>query len=95
MPTGTFEYRNDAERTAIEQAIAFVAQMHDLALTATPGHILDQCEGHALEAGRDLLRATLQHAAQASIDYAASKKGPIASARAEVGGGSSGGAAGT
>ena len=28
MPTGTFDYRNEAERLAIERAIAFVAEMH-------------------------------------------------------------------
>jgi hypothetical protein len=95
MPTGTFEYRTDAERQTIEQAIAFVTQMHDLALTAPPGHVLDQCEGHAVRAGRDLLRATLQQAAQASIDHAEQKKGAIAPARAEVGGTSSDGWAGT
>jgi hypothetical protein len=31
MPTGTFEYRREAERVAIEQAVAFVTQMHALA----------------------------------------------------------------
>lgn len=30
MVTGTFAYRTDAERKAIERAIAFVAEMHDL-----------------------------------------------------------------
>lgn len=82
MPTGTFDYRDDAERVAIEQAIAFVAQMRDLALNATPGQVLDQCESHALNAGRDLLRTTLQQAVQGSIDQAETKKGRIVSARA-------------
>lgn len=89
MPTGTFEYRDDAERVAIEQAIAFVAQMRDLALNAAPGQVLDQCEGHALDAGRDLLRSTLQQAVQTSIDHAEGKKGRIVSARAAANGGSS------
>ena len=44
MPTGTFEYRTDAERKAIERAIAFVAEMHDLARTAPAAQVLDQCE---------------------------------------------------
>jgi len=82
MPTGTFEYRDNAERVVIEQAIAFVTQMRDLALNATPGRVLDQCEGHALDAGRDLLRATLQQAVQGSIDQAETQKGRIATARA-------------
>jgi hypothetical protein len=33
MPTGTFDYRSEAERLAIERAIAFVAEMHALAQT--------------------------------------------------------------
>lgn len=88
MPTGTFEYRDDAERVAIEQAIAFVAQMRDLALHATPGQVLDQCETHALDAGRDLLRNTLQHAVQNSIEHAETKRGRTASARVGADGGS-------
>jgi len=34
MPTGKFEFRDDAERVAIEQAIAFVQEIRDFALTA-------------------------------------------------------------
>jgi hypothetical protein len=82
MPTGTFVYRDDAERVAIEQAIAFVAQMRDLAVHAPPGQVLDQCEGYALDAGRDLLRNTLQRAVQTTIDRAAGKTEPIAPVRA-------------
>jgi hypothetical protein len=95
MPTGMFDYRDDAERMAIEQAIAFVTQLRDLALTATPGQVLDQCENHALDAGRDLLRTTLQQAVQTSIDHAEEKKGRIASARAGADGVSSDAAGGT
>jgi hypothetical protein len=94
MPTGTFEYRNDAERRAIERAITFVAQLHDLALTAPPGQVLALCEAQASERGRDLLQATLQQAAQARIDDGEGKKGPHASARAEGLSAASGGAAG-
>jgi hypothetical protein len=85
MLTGTFEYRDDAERVAIGQAIAFVTPMRDLALTAPPGEVLDRCESHARDAGHDLLRATPQQAIQASIDQAESKTGRIASARAGAG----------
>ena len=60
MPTGTFDYRSDGERRAIERAIAFVAEMHDLAQTAPDGQVLGLCEAQALGQGRDLLRATLQ-----------------------------------
>lgn len=73
MATGTFEYRTDEERKAIERAIAFVAEMHDLALVAPAGHVLDQCEQQALDTGRDLLRLTLQDALQTRIDREDSK----------------------
>jgi len=82
MPTGTFEYRSEQERVAIERAVAFVAEMHSLAQSAPDGQVLHACEGHALDAGRDLLRHTLQRAAQARVDAAERKGGPRASARA-------------
>lgn len=75
MAAGTFEYRTEAERRSIERAIAFVAEMHDLAVTAPSGHVLDQCEQQAIDRGRDLLRDTLQEAVQARIDLAEVKKG--------------------
>jgi hypothetical protein len=94
MPTGTFEFRTDAERAAIEQAIAFVAQMHDLALTAPAGHVLDHCEGQILDRGRDFLRATLEQAVQSRTDAAESPKGRPAPARAGAGSAGSGAAGG-
>lgn len=51
MATGTFEYRTDAERVAIERAIAFVAEMHDLALAVPSGQVLDRCEQQATDRG--------------------------------------------
>ena len=95
MPTGTFEYRDEGERVAIEQAIAFVAQMRDLTGQAPHGLVLDRLEGHALDAGRELLRGTLERAAQATVEQAEGKKGRIASACAGAGGGSSDGRSGT
>jgi hypothetical protein len=82
MPTLSFEYRSEAERIAIERAVAFVAEMHALAHTAPDGQVLHACEGHALDAGRDLLRATLRHAVQQRIEHAEQKGGPHVSARA-------------
>ena len=82
MPTGTFEYRSESERKAMERALAFVAQMHDLALSAPSGQVMDLCEGQALGAGRDLLQATLQQALQTRIDQAEEKKGRRVSAHA-------------
>lgn len=75
MPTGTFEYRSPEERLAIEAAIAFVAEMHALALSAPPGQVLADCERHALGQGRRLLRDTLAKAAQARVDHAEQKGG--------------------
>ena len=82
MPTVSFEYRSEAERIAIEQAVAFVAEMHSLAQTAPEGHILHACEAQALDAGRDLLRATLQQAVQHRIDHAEKKGATLAPVRA-------------
>jgi hypothetical protein len=94
MPTVTFEYRSEQERLAIEQAVAFVAEMHSLAQTSPDGQVLQTCEAHALAAGRDLLRRTLQHAAQARIHSAEQKGGPPAPARAPARSASSGAAPG-
>jgi hypothetical protein len=82
MPTGTFEYQSAQERVAIERAIAFVTEMHGLAQATPEGQVLHACEGHALDAGRDLLRLTLQQAVQARVDAAEEKGGPPAPARA-------------
>jgi hypothetical protein len=75
MATGTFEYRSEAERKSIERAIAFASEMHDLALSAPEGQVLDLCEGQALDLGRDLLRETLQAALQTRIEAVEVKKG--------------------
>ena len=82
MPTGTFEYRCEQDRFAIESAIAFVAEMHALTQTTPDGLILHACEGHALDAGRQLLRHCLQSAVQDHIDSAEKKGGLLVSARA-------------
>lgn len=94
MPTGTFEYRSEQERVAIERAVAFVAEMHSLAQSAPDGQVLHACEGHALDAGRDLLRHTLQRAAQARVDAAEQKGAAHACARAPAPSASSGPAPG-
>lgn len=67
MPTLTISYSTPEERRAYEQAIAFVAEMHQLGLTAPHGDVIDACEGLALSAGRDLLRETLAAAVQARV----------------------------
>ncbi len=82
MPTLTIQYETEEERAAIEQALAFVAEMRQLALTAPAGQVLDSCEDLALDAGRKLLRDTIQTAAQARIDAEEKKTPPPGSAPA-------------
>lgn len=74
MPTLTVEYATDAERLALEQAIAFFTQMRHLATTAPDGTVLAACEQLALTDGRALLRDTLAAAVQARADTPAQKK---------------------
>jgi hypothetical protein len=80
MPTLTIEYRDDNERLALEQAIAYVSQLRQLALTAPDGTVLTACEQHALADGRALLRSSLAAALDSRIDAAEQKGGPLASA---------------
>ncbi len=87
MPVETFEYRTESERVAMRQAIAFVAEMHDLAQTAKVGTVLSVCEEMALGTGRSLLATTLQQAIQNRIEQAEEKKGRLGSARAGSDGG--------
>src|SRR5262249_8697684 len=44
MPTLTIEYRDESERLALEQAIAYVTDLRQLALDAPAGTVLDACE---------------------------------------------------
>lgn len=67
-PTFTVVYTTEAERQGYERAIAFVADMHALGLSAPDGSVLDACESLTFSKGRDLLRATLAEAAQARVD---------------------------
>ncbi len=80
MPTLTIEYRDEAERLALEQAIAYVAQLRQLAQDAPDGSVLDACEKLALADGRALLRSTLAAAVHTRIATAEQKGGPPASA---------------
>ena len=88
MPTGTFQYQDEAERLSIETAIAFVAEMRQLALTAPNSQVISLCEGRALDKGRALLRSTLEEAVQARIDSAEQKGGSPATAPARARAGS-------
>ena len=75
MPTLTIEYRDDAERLALEQAIAYVAQLRQLALAAPDGSVLPACEQLALHEGRALLRSTLAAALEGRVAAAEQKGG--------------------
>jgi hypothetical protein len=67
MPTLTINYNTDADRLVLEQAIAYVTQLQQIATTAPSGEVLAVCERAALKEGRQLLRDTLAAAAQARI----------------------------
>ncbi len=83
MPTLTIEYETDAERLALEQAIAFVTDLRRLALAAPSGTVLDACEALAVSDGRQLLCDSLTAAVQARADAADAKKmRPAAAAKA-------------
>ena len=68
MPTLTIEYETDADRLALEQAIAFFTQMKRVAATAPAGTVLAACEAVALADGRKMVRQTLASAVQARAD---------------------------
>jgi len=76
----TMEFRNDSERLALEQAIAFVSQVRQVALDSAAGTVLAACEKVALNQGRALLRSTLAAAVAERIAAAEKKGAPPAAA---------------
>jgi hypothetical protein len=80
MPTLTIEYRDENERLALEQAIAYVTESRQLALDAPAGAVLDAREGLALDKGRALLRSVLAAALQGRAALAEQEGGTRASA---------------
>jgi hypothetical protein len=68
MQTVAFNYSTDAERLAIEQAVAYVKHLNQVAHAAPFGSVLKVCEQAALDDGKKLLRTTLQAAVQSRID---------------------------
>ena len=76
MPTLTIEYRDDAERFALEQCLAYFAQLRQTALTAPDGAVLAACEHVVLRDGRAMLRSTLSAAVESRIAVAEQKGGP-------------------
>lgn len=81
MPSLSIEYTTEAERLALEQAIAFCTQLRQVAATAPDGTVLAACEQVALDDGRRLLRDSLAAAVQARADNTDAKKKCPASAR--------------
>jgi hypothetical protein len=80
MPALTIDYRDDAERLALEQAIAYVTHLRQVAQDAPDGTVLAACEKLALSDGRAFLRSTLAAALDSRIAAAEQKGGPPASA---------------
>jgi hypothetical protein len=74
MPSLSIEYNTEAERLALEQAIAFFTQMRQVAVTAPDGTVLAACEQVALNDGRRLIKDTLAAAVQARADVTDAKK---------------------
>jgi hypothetical protein len=82
MLTFTFECENEAQVAALQQAASFLAEMDHLAQASPAGEVLSALEAHALGAGRQFLRDSLQAAAQRRIDADEKKGAPPASAPA-------------
>jgi hypothetical protein len=80
IPTLTIEYRDEDERLALEQAIAYITDLRQLAVGAPAGTVLDACEGLALDKGRALLRSTLAAALSSRITRDEQKGGTPAPA---------------
>jgi len=95
MPTFTFDCATEAQLAALRQAALFLAEMHQLAQAAPGGAVLQALEGHALGAGRQLLRDALRSAAQQRIDLDEGKGAPPATARAPAPAGPRAGTAAT
>jgi hypothetical protein len=75
MPVLTIEYKDEAERLGLEQALAYFQQMQRTAQTAPDGTVLAACEQVALNEGRAFLRNSLASAVQSRIEGAEQKGG--------------------
>jgi len=61
------EYQDETERLALEQLVAYYAQLRQVATTAAAGTVLAACEQVALTDGRQMLRDTLAKAVQTRV----------------------------
>jgi hypothetical protein len=80
MPQLIIEYRDASERLALEQAIAYVTDLHCAAQSAADGTVLKVCEDLALDKGREMLRTTLSAALNGRVAEAEQKGGQRARA---------------
>jgi ABC-type Na+ transport system ATPase subunit NatA len=71
------EYSDGTERLALEQAIAYVRDLHRLAQTTPDGTVLKVCEALALASGREMLRTTLSTALKGRVATAEQKGGSL------------------
>jgi hypothetical protein len=94
MPSIAIESTTEAERSGLEQAIAFFTQMRRVAAAAPDGTVLAACEQVALSDGRRLVRDTLAAAVRGRADRVDEKRARPAPARAGGPGRRRGGAAG-
>jgi hypothetical protein len=76
MPLLLIEYRDEAERLALEQALACFTQRRQRAATAPDGSVRAACEQRARADGRALLRDTLASAVPARVEAAEQPGGP-------------------
>ena len=76
MPTFTIDYSTEAERLELERAVAYLAEMRQLGVTAAHGTVLAACEELALSAGRRLLRDNLKATVQARADAQKKRREP-------------------
>jgi hypothetical protein len=72
--TITITVTSAAEESLVEQALAMVRDLDELAGTAAAGQILDRCEEAAVEKGREFTRKALEQAVGKRLD-AGQKKG--------------------
>jgi hypothetical protein len=75
MPALTIEYHDERHRIALEQAIAYVSDLRQVAQDAPSGSVLDACEKMALSEGRALLRSTLAAALEGRVGASEGKGG--------------------
>jgi len=57
----------------VERFVAFLQEMHDIALKSPDGHVVDDCEGVVLASGRDVQQRALAEALRRRIEVVEKK----------------------